>query len=268
MAGHRIGVESCVRTCPALRARKSNPLSVRTIELPANAIRTTPVVSLPRRLVAEALGTAFLLVAIVGSGILGERLSADNTALALLANSLATAAALYALIEWFLPLSGAHYNPLITVALACRSEVTRRAATAYIAVQMVGAVVGVCLANAMFDMPLLSLSTQVRSGPSQLLSEFVATFGLIGIVWVSTRLRPSATAAIVATYIGGAFWFTPTGFANPAVTVARAFTDTFSGIRPVDVPGFLAAQAAGAVAAIILFQWLLPNGQPPSARNE
>jgi glycerol uptake facilitator-like aquaporin len=218
-----------------------------------------PVPSLPRRLAAEALGTGFLLIAVVGSGILGERLAAGNTGVALLANALATGAALFALIEWLAPLSGAHFNPLVTLALACRGDIAGGAAVAYVAVQFVGAVIGVGIANAMFAIPVFSLSIQARSGLPNLLSEFVSTFGLLGAVWTCSWLRPSSVAGVVAAYVGGAFWFTPTDFANPAVTLARALTDTFSGIRPSDVPGFLAAEIAGAVCAIMVFRWLVPN---------
>jgi glycerol uptake facilitator-like aquaporin len=215
--------------------------------------------SIPRRLTAEALGTGFLLIAVVGSGILGERLAAGNPALALLANALATAAALFALIEWLAPLSGAHFNPLVTLAMAFRGDITLRAAAAYVPIQLIGAVIGVGIADAMFDAPVFSLSTHARHGPSQLLSEFVSTFGLVGAVWICSRTRPASVAGVVAAYIGGAFWFTATDFANPAVTLARAFTDTFSGIRPSDVPGFIVAEIAGAMAAVIMFRWLLPN---------
>jgi glycerol uptake facilitator-like aquaporin len=226
---------------------------------PGKAAGALQEISLQRRLVAEALGTGFLLIAVVGSGILGERLAGGNTAIVLLANALATGAALFALIEWFAPLSGAHFNPLITLALAFRGDITSRAAAAYVPIQIIGAVVGVGVANAMFDAPVFSLSTHVRSGPSQLLSEFVSTFGLVGAVWVCSRMRPSSAAGVVATYIGGAFWFTATDFANPAVTLARAFTDTFSGIRPSDVLGFITAEIIGAIAAVIIFRWLLPS---------
>ena len=216
-------------------------------------------ISLHRRLVAEALGTAFLLAAVVGSGIQGERLALGNTAIALLANALATGAALFTLIEWLTPVSGAHFNPLVTLAMAFRGDVTGRAAAAYVSVQFIGAIVGVGIANAMFDAPVFSISTRVRSGPSQWLGEFVATFGLVGAVWICSRTRSSSVAGVVAAYIGGAFWFTPTDFANPAVTLARALTNTFSGIRPSDVPGFFVAEVAGAVAAVILFRWLQPD---------
>lgn len=214
---------------------------------------------LRRRLVAEALGTAFLLMAVVGSGIFGERLASGNTAVALLGNALATAAALFALIEWLGPVSGAHFNPLVTLAFACRGEISGRVAAAYALIQLAGAIVGVGVANAMFDVPIFSLSTHARHGPSQWLGEFVSTFGLVGAVWTCSSMRPSSVAGVVGAYIGAAFWFTPTDFANPVVTLARSLTDTFSGIRPQDVPGFIAAEIAGALAAVVLFAWLLPG---------
>lgn len=221
--------------------------------------------SLLRRLAAEAIGTAFLLIAIVGSGILGERLAAGNTAIALLANSLATGGALYALIVWLAPLSGAHFNPLVTVVFLFRREIESSTGLVYALAQLTGAVVGVALANAMFGMTVFSISTHARSGGAQWLSEFVATFGLIGAVWTCVQTRPAALAGVVAAYIGAGFWFTATDFANPAVAIARALTDTFSGIRPLDVPGFLIAEMAGALAAILLFRWLLP-ARPPAAK--
>jgi glycerol uptake facilitator-like aquaporin len=216
-------------------------------------------ITLPRRLVAEALGTCFLLAAVVGSGILGERLAAGNSAMALLANALATGAALFALIEWLAPLSGAHFNPLVTIAIALRGDVTGAAAAAYLPAQFIGAVIGVGIADAMFGVPIYALSDHVRAGPSQLLSEFVSTFGLIGVVLTCSRTRPSSLSGVVAAYIGAAFWFTATDFANPAVTVARAFTHTFSGIRLHDVPGLIGAEIAGTMAAILVFRWLLPG---------
>jgi glycerol uptake facilitator-like aquaporin len=214
---------------------------------------------LQHRLVAEALGTGFLLVAVVGSGILGERLAAGHAAVALLVNALATAAALFALIEWLAPLSGAHFNPLVTLALAFRGDIAGRVAAAYLPAQFLGAIIGVATANLMFDQPVFSFSSHARSGASQWLGEFVATFGLLGAVWTCSRIRPSSVAGVVAAYVGGAFWFTPTDFANPAVTVARALTDTFSGIRPSDVPGFVMAECVGALAAVALFRWLSPD---------
>jgi len=209
--------------------------------------------------VAEFLGTAFLLIAVVGSGILGERLAGGNVAIALLGNAMATAAALFALIQWFGPLSGAHFNPLISAAIAFRGDLTWRAALAYVPVQLVGAIMGVGLADCMFDIPIFAFATQARHGPSQTLSEFVATFGLVGAVWTCSEIGPSTLAGVVACYVGGAFWFTATDFANPAVTIARALTDTFSGIRASDVPCFLMAECTGALASVILFSWLTPS---------
>lgn len=217
---------------------------------------------LRRRLVAEALGTGLLLVAVVGSGTLGERLAQGNTALALLANALASAAALFALIEWLAPLSGAHFNPVVTLALAWRGDITRPVAAAYVATQIVAALAGVGLANAMFGTPVFALSGNVRSGAGLWLSECVFTFGLVGVVWVCSRLRPSSLAAVVGAYVGSGFWMTPTGFGNPAVALARAFTDSFSGIRLEDVPGFVAAELLGATLAVALFGWLATHGRP------
>lgn len=215
-----------------------------------------PGPTLSRRLVAEALGAAFLVIGVVGSGILGERLSGGSVGLALLANSLATAAMLYALIQCLGPISGAHLNPLVSVVFAVRGEITPAVAIAYSSVQVAGAVVGVGVADAMFGAPVFALATQARAGHSILLSEFVSTFGLIGIVWSCAHHRLTAAAGVVAAYIGGGFWFTATGFANPAVTVARAATDTFAGIRPDHVPGFLAMEVAGTACAVVLFGWL------------
>jgi glycerol uptake facilitator-like aquaporin len=222
-----------------------------------------PRPTLSRRLAAEALGTGFLLIAVVGSGILGERLSGNSVGLALLVNALATAAALFALIEWLMPLSGAHFNPLVSLAMAMRGDIAVRVAAAYVPAQIAGAVAGVAIANLMFDAPVFSFSTHARSSASQWLGEFVSTFGLLGAVLTCSWLRPSSVAGVVAAYVGGAFWFTPTDFANPAVTLARALTDTFSGIRPSDVPGFVVAEIAGTGAAIVLFRWLLPSGIAP-----
>jgi glycerol uptake facilitator-like aquaporin len=219
--------------------------------------------TLSRRLAAEALGTGFLLIAVVGSGILGERLSGNSVGLALLVNALATAAALFALIEWLAPLSGAHFNPLVSLAMAMRGDIAVRTAAAYVPAQIAGAVAGVAIANLMFDAPVFSFSTHARSSALQWLGEFVSTFGLLGAVLTCSRLRPSSMAGVVAAYVGGAFWFTPTDFANPAVTLARALTDTFSGIRPSDLPGFVVAEIAGTGAAIVLFRWLLPSGIAP-----
>jgi glycerol uptake facilitator-like aquaporin len=215
--------------------------------------------SLARRLVAEGLGTSFLLIAVVGSGIMADRLFSGNTGLALLANSIATGAALVALIVTFGPISGAHINPAVTLAVASQKGLSWRDAGAYVGAQIAGAVVGVAVANAMFGEPVFAASVTVREGGGQLLGEFIATFGLLAVIWSATRRRPEAVAMVVGCYITGAYWFTSsTSFANPAVTVARALTNTFTGIRPSDVPGFLVAQLLGAAAATILLAWLVP----------
>jgi glycerol uptake facilitator-like aquaporin len=212
-----------------------------------------------RKLVAEAVGTAFLLGAVVGSGIMGERLAAGNVAIALLANALATGAALVAIILTFGPISGAHLNPAVTLVDLSQGGLSPRAASAYIGVQLPAAIAGVVAANLLFGLPAITWSTHARAGLPQLASESVATFGLIGVIWGTLRSRPAAVPFAVGAYIAAAYWFTPsTSFANPAVTIARAFTDTFAGIRPADVPGFIAAQLAGAVAATLLFRWLIP----------
>ena len=212
-----------------------------------------------RRIVAEGVGTALLLATVVGSGIMGERLAGGNVAIALLANTLATGAALAALILTFGPVSGAHFNPAVTIADASQGGVLWRTVPGYVVAQVVGAVIGVFAAHAMFSEPLLMVSTHQRSGVSQVFSEFVATFGLLSVIWGCARRRPSTVPFAVAAYIVAAYWFTAsTSFANPAVTIARAFTNTFSGIRPADVPGFLVGQSAGAAVATLLFRWLMP----------
>jgi glycerol uptake facilitator-like aquaporin len=215
--------------------------------------------SFARRLVSEAVGTALLLAAVVGSGIMGERLSGGNVAIALLANALATGAMLVALILTFGPISGAHFNPVVTLADAWQRGIAWRHVPAYITVQFIGAFSGVATAHLMFGEPIFAASHHVRSGPSQVFSEFVATFGLVAVIWGCVRLRSSVVPFAVGAYITGAYWFTSsTSFANPAVTLARSMTDTFSGIRPNDVPGFIVAQLAGALAATALFAWLIP----------
>ena len=215
--------------------------------------------SLNRRLVAEGVGTAMLLAAVVGSGIMAERLSGGNQALALLANTVATGAALVALILTFGPISGAHFNPAVTVADASQGGLAWRDVPGYVGAQIVGAVVGVWSAHAMFQERILMVSLHARSGAAQLFSEFVATFGLLSVIWGCSRRRPAAVPFAVAAYITAAYWFTAsTSFANPAVTFARALSDTFAGIRPVDVPGFIVAQFAGAMVATLLFRWLVP----------
>jgi glycerol uptake facilitator-like aquaporin len=211
-----------------------------------------------RALVAEGIGSAFLLSAIVGSGIMAERLAGGNAAIALLANSLATGGGLAALILAFGPVSGAHFNPLVTLSAARQGAVPRAHVFPYIAVQVAGACIGVWLAHAMFGEPVLTASTHARAGGAQMLSECVATFGLLTVVGTTARQPHGVVAVAVAGYIVSAYWFTAsTSFANPAVTIARSLTDTFAGIRPVDVPGFVAAQVAGAIAAMGLIRWLL-----------
>jgi len=217
----------------------------------------------PRRLAAEALGTALLLAVVVGSGIMGERLAGGNDAIALLGNTLATGAGLVVLITIFGPLSGAHFNPAVTLAFALRRELPWRLAAAYVAVQLIGAVAGVFAAHAMFAEPILQVSTKLRDGPAQAFSEAVATFGLLGTIFGTLRFRPDFTPVAVGLYITAAYWFTAsTSFANPAVTVARSLTDTFAGIAPSSAPAFIAAQIVGAIAAVGLFRWLLEPSAP------
>lgn len=223
--------------------------------------------SLQARMAAEFIGTALLLAAVVGSGIMGERLAAGNVAIALLANTIATGAALVALILTFGPVSGAHFNPAVTIADASQRGLQWKEVPGYIFAQVAGAFVGVACAHLMFGLSLFSPSRHIRTGPSQVLSEFVATFGLMSVIWGCSRLRSSVVSFAVGAYITAAYWFTAsTSFANPAVTLARAVTDTFSGIRPADVPGFIAAQLLGAAAATALFRWLIP-ALPESAPN-
>src|SRR5215467_4519880 len=216
--------------------------------------------SLHARMTAEFVGTALLLAAVVGSGIMGDRLSGGNIAIALLANTLATGAALVALILTFGPISGAHFNPVVSFADASQGGLSWRDASMYAVAQIAGALVGVALADAMFAEPLYAWSRHARAGFPQALSEGVATFGLMCVIWGCARRRPRAVAFAVGAYITAAYWFTAsTSFANPAVTIARAATDTFAGIRPADVPAFLVSQAVGASAATILFRWLVPS---------
>jgi glycerol uptake facilitator-like aquaporin len=210
-------------------------------------------VTLSRRIVTEALGTAFLLAAVVGSGIMGERLAGGNVAVALLANSLATGATLVTLIFIFGPISGAHFNPAVTLANASQGGIGWGNVPVYIFAQVLGAAIGVGAAHLMFDQNLIQISQHPRAGFGELFSEFIATFGLLCIIWGCARLRSEAIPVAVGLYITGAYWFTAsTSFANPAVTLGRAFTDTFAGIRPIDVPGFVAAQLLGAFSATSL----------------
>jgi len=219
------------------------------------------------RIAAEFVGTAFLLMAVVGSGIMGERLAEGNVALALLANTLATGAALVALILTFGPISGAHFNPAVSLADAWQQGIPWTQTPGYIVAQISGGYVGVLSAHAMFGLPLLSISRHSRGGTAQMFSEFIATFGSLSVIWGCSRLRTSVVPFAVGAYITAAYWFTAsTSFANPAVTLARAASDTFSGIRPADVPGFIAAQLLGAAAATTLFRWLVPS-LPALARD-
>jgi glycerol uptake facilitator-like aquaporin len=214
---------------------------------------------LARRATAEGVGTAMLLAAVVGSGIMGERLAGGNVAISLLANTVATGAALVALILTFGPVSGAHFNPAVTIADASLGGIAWREVPVYVAAQIVGALAGVGAADLMFGLPIYFASRHERSGPAQLFSEFIATFGLLAVIWGCSRRRSSAVPFAVGAYITAAYWFTAsTSFANPAVTIARAASDTFAGIRPADVPGFIVAQMLGAMAATWLFHWLVP----------
>jgi glycerol uptake facilitator-like aquaporin len=215
--------------------------------------------TLSRRLVSEGLGTALLVATVVGSGIMAERLAGGNVAVALLANTVATGAGLVALILTFGPISGAHFNPVVTLADASKGGLPWREVFPYLLAQFIGAGSGTVLAHLMFDQPAITLSRHVRAGRGQFLSEAVATFGLLSVIWSCARRRPGAAPFAVAAYITAAYWFTAsTSFANPAVTFARMLTDSFSGIRPADAPAFMLAQAVGAGAATALFTWLLP----------
>jgi glycerol uptake facilitator-like aquaporin len=212
------------------------------------------------RFVAEFVGTAFLVAAVVGSGIMGERLAGGNVAIALLANTIATGAALVALILTFGPISGAHLNPAVTLADALEHGIAWSEVPAYIVAQCAGGILGAVAAHLMFGLRWYSLSSHTRQGWPMVFSEFVATFGLLSVIWGCSRMRSGAIPFAVASYITAAYWFTAsTSFANPAVTIARSLSDTFAGIRPSDVPWFIAAQLTGALAATLLFRWLIPN---------
>lgn len=213
--------------------------------------------TLSRRIVAEAVGTALLLAVVVGSGIMGERLAGGNDAIALLGNTIATGAGLVVLIHIFGPVSGAHFNPAVTLAVLAQDKTDWRTAALYVVAQVVGAVIGVWLAHAMFAEPILQVSSRLRGGLSQGLSEAVATFGLVATVLSTQRSRPEFTPVAVGLYITAAYWFTAsTSFANPAVTVARSLSDTFAGIAPASVPLFVCGQLAGTIAAVVFFTWL------------
>ena len=230
---------------------------VASLEPPAHPFSTS------RRLAAEALGTALLLAVVIGSGIMGERLASGNVAIALLGNTLATGTALVVLITIFGPISGAHFNPAVTLAFAVRREIQPVLATAYAFTQTIGALVGVFVAHAMFAEPVLQVSTKLRNGPGQAFSEGIATFGLLATILGCLRFRPDFTPVAVGLYITSAYWFTAsTSFANPAVTIARCLSDTFAGIAPVSVPTFIIAQIAGALIAVGVFAWLLKEETP------
>ena len=217
---------------------------------------------LSQRLVAEALGTAFLLAAIIGSGVMAQRLSGGNQALALLGNTLPTGAILVVLILIFGPVSGAHFNPVVSLAFALRRELSWPDAAAYVVAQVVGGVAGVWAAHAMFELPIVQLSSTVRSGPGQWFAEIVAAFGLLLTIWGCVSRAPAAVAYAVGLYITAAYWFTAsTSFANPAVTLARSLSDTFAGVAPAGVAAFVAAQIAGALAAVALARWLWAEPQ-------
>jgi len=240
--------------------------AVREVELTELLPMTTP---LPRRAVAEALATAFLLATVIGSGIMGERLSGGNVAVALLANTVATGAGLVALIATFGPLSGAHMNPAVTVAEAARGAFPWRDVPAYVCAQVLGAFAGAAVAHLMFEEPVVSMSLHARAGAAQLLSEFVATFGLLVVIRSTARHRPAVVPFAVGAYITAAYWFTSsTSFANPAVTLARAASNTFAGIRPADAPGFIVAQCLGAGAATAVFNWFSAGAAMPEPEVE
>lgn len=227
-------------------------------------------VTLARRVVAEFAGSAILLATVVGSGIMGEQLAGGNVAIALLANTLATGAALVALILTFGPISGAHFNPAVSIAVASQGGLTVSDAGAYTLAQIFGAVTGVLAAHVMFGLPLVEWSQHARRGFPQIFSEAVATFGLLAVIWGCSRRRSAeAVAYAVGAYITAAYWFTAsTSFANPAVTLARTLSDTFAGIRPVDAPGFLIGQVVGATAATVLLRWLVPASPQESTHAD
>jgi glycerol uptake facilitator-like aquaporin len=220
--------------------------------------------TLARRVFSEALGTAFLLAAVVGSGIMAQRLAGGNVALALLCNTLATGAMLAVLILIFASTSGAHFNPAVSLAFALRGELTWTIAGVYVVAQVIGAIVGVWVAHLMFELPLWQISTTLRSGAGQWLAEFIAAFGLLLTIFGCVGAAPAAVAYAVGLYITAAYWFTAsTSFANPAVTIARSLSDTFAGIAPAGVLAFIAAQLLGSVAAVVMARWLWPPPEKP-----
>ncbi len=235
-------------------------------------MRVLSVFSTSRKLFAEALGTALLLAIVIGSGIMGDTLSGGNTAIALLGNTVATGAGLVVLITVFGPISGAHFNPVVTLAFAARREVGVWLAVGYIVAQILGAMLGVFAAHAMFGQAIVQVSTKLRDGPSLAFSEAVATFGLMATIFGCIRFKPDFTPVAVGLYITSAYWFTAsTSFANPAVTFARSLSNTFAGIAPSSVPLFIAAQCAGAIVGVIVFGWLLkeqPSAKPINPKAE
>jgi glycerol uptake facilitator-like aquaporin len=225
--------------------------------------------SFARRLTAEFLGTGFLVATVIGSGIMGERLAGGNVAIALLANTIATGAALVALILAFGPISGAHFNPVVTLSDALEGGMRWKETPGYIAAQVLGAMGGAVVAHGMFALPVVSLSQHARSGAAQIFSELVATFGLMCVIWGCAKRRPNVVAFAVGAYITAAYWFTAsTSFANPAVTIGRALSDTFAGIRPQDAPGFILAQIGGGFAATLIFRWFRTEPQPVARQTE
>ena len=219
--------------------------------------------AMTRRLVSELLGTALLLAVVIGSGIMGERLAGGNAAIALLGNTLATGAALVVLITILGPISGAHFNPAVTLAFAWRREISWRLAGAYVPMQVIGAITGVWAAHLMFAEPILQISAKLRDGPAQAFSEFVATFGLLGTIFGCLRFRPDFVPMAVGLYITSAYWFTAsTSFANPAVTLARALSDSFAGIAPASAPLFIFSQLLATALAVPFFGWLFPQDRP------
>ena len=235
--------------------------------MPSVKVQTEAKMTLARRLAAEGLGTLSLLTTVIGSGIMAERLADGNLALALLGNTIPTGAILVVLITVFGPISGAQFNPAVTLCFWLRDEMKRQEALFYICAQIVGGILGVFAAHMMFDHPLIDPSTTTRSGLGQWIGEFIATFGLIGTIIICVTLRPAELAMSVGLYITAAYWFTSsTSFANPAVTIARGFSDSFAGITPSDIPAFIAAQLIAAVLATMFFAWLLREAETPTSQ--
>lgn len=231
--------------------------------------RNTETASLLKRATAEFIGTAFLLAIVIGSGIMGERLAGGNAAIALLGNTLSTGAGLVFLILTFAPISGAHFNPAVTLAAVRQNNLNWREIIIYLLAQICGAFAGAAMANTMFELPVLFAANKARSGNAQIFSEFIATFGLLAVILAVSKFRAATIPFAVAAYIISAYWFTAsTSFANPAVTLARTMSDTFAGIRLIDAPAFIAAQLAGAAAATIVFGWLLKNENTGDAKSE